>query len=415
MWSDATAEPPPASADVVVIGGGVIGCAVCYYLAQRGAKPLLLEKVHIAGAATGQAGGFLALDWCDGEPLEQMARLSYAMHRDYANRVGPEQLQFRTMKAVEGREPGAPCDDACEQKGTEGVPSSKSHEGDAPEWLNKEKLCVKPIGTTATTSQLNVEKLCAQLLKDAVQLGATVRVGVGVDAIHCAPSVESSPPRVHAVLLSDGRVVECARVVVCCGPWTGKFLTKSFSQFRLAKGGVRGEAVHSMLLRPRCANNSGPTASTSWEHAAFLFTGDGKDPEIFPQPNGEVLACGMSSKGPTEELEEDAQRVVADAVACRELQKEVVKYAANLDNAEVLHEGRSYLPIPPDLRTPLIGKLPCVEGAYIASGHSCWGVLLSHATGLAMAELVADGHASCCDLSPMDPANFLEKDEKVPV
>ncbi len=44
-------------ADVVVIGGGVVGCATAYYLAQNGAKVLLVEKESIGRGASGRTGG----------------------------------------------------------------------------------------------------------------------------------------------------------------------------------------------------------------------------------------------------------------------------------------------------------------------------------------------------------------------
>jgi flavin-dependent dehydrogenase len=33
--------------DVVIIGGGIVGCAAAYYLARRGVRPLLLERVQV--------------------------------------------------------------------------------------------------------------------------------------------------------------------------------------------------------------------------------------------------------------------------------------------------------------------------------------------------------------------------------
>ena len=54
--------------------------------------------------------------------------------------------------------------------------------------------------------------------------------------------------------------------------------------------------------------------------------------------------------------------------------------------------------------SPLIGKVPGTEGAYIATGHNVWGILNAPATGEAMAELVAKGIAETTDLTPFDPA-----------
>ncbi|HXU59591.1 MAG TPA: FAD-dependent oxidoreductase, partial [Verrucomicrobiae bacterium] len=49
----------PARADVVVIGGGIIGCAAAYFLARRGISVALIEKGRIAGEQSSRNWG-----WC---------------------------------------------------------------------------------------------------------------------------------------------------------------------------------------------------------------------------------------------------------------------------------------------------------------------------------------------------------------
>lgn len=53
------AGPPPKSADVVIIGGGIIGVATAYYLAKKGLKPVLLEKGRIAGEQSSRNWGWI--------------------------------------------------------------------------------------------------------------------------------------------------------------------------------------------------------------------------------------------------------------------------------------------------------------------------------------------------------------------
>ena len=55
---------------------------------------------------------------------------------------------------------------------------------------------------------------------------------------------------------------------------------------------------------------------------------------------------------------------------------------------------------------PLIGPVPGVRGAYVATGHSVWGILNAPATGEAMAELIVEGASRSQDLSPFDPARL---------
>ncbi len=47
----------PESADVVIVGGGVMGCAIAYNLAKEGLKPVVVEKSDIGGEASGSNGG----------------------------------------------------------------------------------------------------------------------------------------------------------------------------------------------------------------------------------------------------------------------------------------------------------------------------------------------------------------------
>ena len=48
---------PSKTADAVVMGGGIIGCAVAYYLSKAGLKVTVLERQGIAGGTTGRAKG----------------------------------------------------------------------------------------------------------------------------------------------------------------------------------------------------------------------------------------------------------------------------------------------------------------------------------------------------------------------
>jgi glycine/D-amino acid oxidase-like deaminating enzyme len=58
----------PASSDVLIVGGGIVGATAAYFLAMRGAKPLLVEKGRIAGEQSGRNWGFVRQQGRD--PLE---------------------------------------------------------------------------------------------------------------------------------------------------------------------------------------------------------------------------------------------------------------------------------------------------------------------------------------------------------
>src|SRR5436190_14902111 len=73
---------------VLICGGGVIGASIAYFLSCRGVEATVIERTGLACAASGKSGGFLALDWCDGSPLESLARRSFALHATLAGKIG---------------------------------------------------------------------------------------------------------------------------------------------------------------------------------------------------------------------------------------------------------------------------------------------------------------------------------------
>src|ERR1700739_4569667 len=73
---------------IVICGGGAIGAAIAYFLARRGARPIVLERHAIAGSASGKSGGFLARDWCRGSALDRLARRSFDLHAELSAELG---------------------------------------------------------------------------------------------------------------------------------------------------------------------------------------------------------------------------------------------------------------------------------------------------------------------------------------
>lgn len=78
--------------------------------------------------------------------------------------------------------------------------------------------------------------------------------------------------------------------------------------------------------------------------------------------------------------------------------------------AEVNGSGQScHLPVTADGK-PVMGEVPGVRGCYVATGHSCWGILNSPASGAAMAELIVDGEVTCVDdFHVFSPAKSLSR------
>src|SRR3979411_539 len=84
-------------------------------------------------------------------------------------------------------------------------------------------------------------------------------------------------------------------------------------------------------------------------------------------------------------------------------------FSPTLASAEILARQACFRPVTSD-GLPLIGPVPGVAGAYVATGHSVWGILHAPATGEAISELIVDGAAHTVDLSPFDPGRLAPLD-----
>ena len=73
---------------IIICGGGAIGAAIAWFASRRGAQAIVIERHEVGGAASGKSGGFLALDWCAGTPLDPLARRSFALHAELAAELG---------------------------------------------------------------------------------------------------------------------------------------------------------------------------------------------------------------------------------------------------------------------------------------------------------------------------------------
>ena len=65
---------------VVICGAGVIGACAAYFLSRRNVEVTVVDGTQVAAAASGKAGGFLALDWCAGTPLDQLVSRALWLH-----------------------------------------------------------------------------------------------------------------------------------------------------------------------------------------------------------------------------------------------------------------------------------------------------------------------------------------------
>ncbi len=81
--------PVPAAAEVVIVGGGVMGCSAAFHLAEAGVGVVLLERDELGSGSTSRAAGGVRTQFSDVLNIE-IARRSMDAFRDFQRRPGWE-------------------------------------------------------------------------------------------------------------------------------------------------------------------------------------------------------------------------------------------------------------------------------------------------------------------------------------
>ncbi len=358
---------------VVICGAGVVGASLAYFLAQRGVDVTIIERCGVAAAASGKSGGFLALDWCHGSPMEQLARTSFALHAELATSLTKD-YDYRPL-------------DTYLVESNEHAPLTRSRR-ENPIWLNGNCAVRYALGTSTTTAQIHPEKFTRALVDAAVKRGVRLAIGC-VEGI----SLSGAPLTVRNVIV-DGTPMLADVAVIAMGPWSNA------AAKWLPLPPVGGAKSQSITLHP---------TDLIPAHALFVEyqtkQGQQHAPEIFARPDGEVYICGMSDDTP---VPTSADRVAPNSLACDALHGMAANLSSALASAKRTRNQACYRPICAD-GLPLLGQVPGVRGAFVATGHNCWGILNAPASGLAMTELIVDGRANTVDLSPFDPRRLMQQ------
>ena len=352
---------------VVICGAGVIGACTAYFLSRRGVKVIVVESTEVAAAASGKAGGFLALDWCAGTPLDALARRSFQLHTALPKEMAKD-WGYRPMTAYSGF--------VASQR------NPRRHETSELKWLSDGVVIASRLGTIETTAIVHPRMFTTAMMQAAQEHGAKLCHGRVTGLVR--NTYESTVRGVEV----DGEVIEADAIVVAMGPWS--LLAAEWMSLPIVFG----------QRSPSLVYNTGTDVPA---HALFLDyqeeSGESVSVEVFPRADGSTHVTALSEVVP---LPLDPATVKPEPAAIEQLQTIAGRLSPVFRVERIIARQACFRPVTQD-GLPLIGKIPRSKGIYVATGHNVWGVLNAPASGEAIAELITDGAAHSIDLAPFDP------------
>ena len=208
---------PPESADVVVIGGGIVGCATAYFLAKRGVSVALCEKGRIGAEQSGRNWGFVRQQGRDPAEMPMMieslriwAGLGEAIGEDVGFARGGSLYLARDAKELDELAAWLPVAEAhqLDTRVLDRAGVDRLIGGAEGRWA----------GALYTASDGRAEPALA-----APALGrAAGRAGAAVLTRCAVRTLETSAGRVSAAVTERG-TIRTSRVVCAAGAWTRLF------------------------------------------------------------------------------------------------------------------------------------------------------------------------------------------------
>lgn len=371
----------PKTADVVIIGGGVMGASTAYHLAALGQHNIiLLEKEDFFGlGATGRCAGGVRYQFGT-EVNIRLSLLSLPMLERFKDEIG---------QAIDYRKTGYLflLTNQKEVSVFKLNVSLQNRLGAQTIWLNGDEIHNRlPMMRLDDVIAGSFNPLDGLVDPNSVVMGyisAAQRLGARVYTSTPATGIHIHAGKIIAVNTPSGQI-STPVIVDATGPWSS--LTG-----RMAGLDVPVSPIRRQWLTTTPITDLPPD---------FPFVIDFTK-SLYFHPEGPGLLTGMSNPNEKPDFDQSIDP-----------QWELVHMEAAIDRLPLLenvglasHMAGLY-EVTPDAH-PIIGKTP-VDGYHIASGFSGHGFMHGPITGKLIAEIILDGHTTTMDISMLDFLRFSE-------
>ena len=372
----------PRSADVVIIGGGVMGASTAYHLALAGGgKIVLLERNPYFGQeATGRCAGGVRYQFAT-EVNIRLSQASLPMLERFPDEIGADCAYRKCGYLFTLTRPQ-------DVESFQRIVALQRRLGVSTEWLSGDEVRRRlpmmrfddALAATchAADGLADPNSVVMGYIHRARELGAIALTDIEVQGI------EVHSGRVRAVTTTAGRVA-CAHVVNAAGPWLG------------VVGAMAGIEIPITPIRRQIVTTTPLPALP----ADFPFVIDFAQSLYLHREGGGILT-GMSNPDETPGFDQNIDSVwelrALESAAAR---MPMLERAGRVAGWAGLYE------VTPDAH-PVFGPTP-VENLWIVGGFSGHGFMHGPIAGKLMAEYVLEGMARSVDVSSLTLARFSQR------
>ncbi|GAB4460828.1 MAG: FAD-binding oxidoreductase [Anaerolineales bacterium] len=369
----------PHSADIVIIGGGVMGASIAWHLASRGTRNLILleKEAYFGTGSTGRCAGGVRYQFST-EINIRLSLASLPMLERFKDEIGQEvnyrQCGYLLVATTE--------QDAANFKRNVEL---QNRLGVATELLSGDEVRARlPFMRFDDARAGTFHQKDGLVDPNSVVMGyINAAQKLGVQALTDTPvtGIRVSGGKVEGVETSRG-VIQTRTVVNAAGPWAGQI------------GAMAGVSIPIQPIRRQMFT----TTPLKEIPADFPFVIDFSQSLYFHR-EGEGLLVGMSNPHETpgfnQSVDEDWELTNLEAAIQR---LPLLEHASRAAHWAGLYE------VTPDAH-PIYGATP-VEGFLVCAGFSGHGFMHGPVSGKLMSELILDGSFSTVDVSTLDLARF---------
>ena len=382
--------------DVIIVGGGIIGCSTAWQLSKLGKKVLVVERKDVASGSAGATDGVVGYHTKKPGPQLDLAVQSIAMFKTLSEELGMDieyGLEAGGMQPGEDKEQWDMLAAMAEEQRKSGVDIHMISTEEARKIEPNLSPDIYGALYSPTGGKVNPMRMTIAFSRAAKKLGAEFLFKTEVTGF----------------LIEDGRAVgvktdkgefRAPAIVNAAGSWAGK---------------VAALAGLDMPIKPRKGQLAvtepiGPYLTATVQCALYNIIKF--RPEAVKDQAALRLGASLSIEqqedgsmiiGGTREFVDYEEENTFEAIET--MMKRAMRFFPALKDVSVVRFFSGFRPYTPD-GLSLMGEVKTLPGFYMAAGHEGDGIALSPITGKLMAELIATGKTSY-DISMFSPNRFL--------